>query len=429
MVTTRVTRQARYRTLRPHREQASGFYWRGSDGFSNGTTAVSDSGTVRLSTAAVKMTSTNAVQSKFDVTPAAGQPPTNVLECDLYIDDTTKLALIGILVTSNNFTGWITTKLTPTNAPLKNGWNRIAFTPNDGYISGTGMAVGSWSGVSKVRFNCTSTGGQTVNVWVDNLRWVRARAAISLTFDDGRVSQHDYAMRVLDGYGWAGTLYLATNCVGDATFTPAGGGADWNGVTLPQLRTLHAHGWDIGAHTQSHPDLSTLTDVQQEAELLGAWTYLRDNGFIRSEGAHWATPYGKRDANTLVSSAKYYSTLRDASAASHQGYENHRLLGVESATKISPAELVDNRHRLRSQDIGSDASPTSLATFQGWVDTAIAGGYWLICTFHDVGPDGGWCSESRFLAYLDYLDGKRSQIDVLTLGQYFRTVKPLDARN
>ncbi|MDQ2996883.1 MAG: polysaccharide deacetylase family protein [Chloroflexota bacterium] len=71
--------------------------------------------------------------------------------------------------------------------------------------------------------------------------------AIALTFDDGYVDAYTDALPVLRRYGLVATFYIVTNFVGQPGY-----------MTWEQVAALRDAGMEIGAHTVSHLDLTSL---------------------------------------------------------------------------------------------------------------------------------------------------------------------------
>ena len=71
--------------------------------------------------------------------------------------------------------------------------------------------------------------------------------AIALTFDDGYADAYTDALPVLKRYGLIATFYIVTNFVGQPGY-----------MTWEQVAALRDAGMEIGAHTVSHLDLTTL---------------------------------------------------------------------------------------------------------------------------------------------------------------------------
>lgn len=77
---------------------------------------------------------------------------------------------------------------------------------------------------------------------------------IVLTFDDGYLSQSTAAGPVLEELGWVGVLYLTTRNIGPT-------------IKEGSVRKLMKAGWELGAHTVTHADLTTLDAAGLQREI------------------------------------------------------------------------------------------------------------------------------------------------------------------
>jgi peptidoglycan/xylan/chitin deacetylase (PgdA/CDA1 family) len=78
-----------------------------------------------------------------------------------------------------------------------------------------------------------------------------------VTFDDGMQDNHEQALPMLNEYDIPATVYVLAGKIGKAN--------PWmmpnlrhRMMTESELRELVAAGWDLGAHSMTHPDMSTL---------------------------------------------------------------------------------------------------------------------------------------------------------------------------
>ena len=120
--------------------------------------------------------------------------------------------------------------------------------------------------------------------------WTNA-AIVLFTFDDGNADIYTYAYPILSAAGYNGTEYVITNFIGQSGHS-----------SLTNLTIEYNSGWDIGSHTDTHTDLTSLTESQQESHLTNASSYLITHGFTRS-AYHVAYPYGSYNADTLTAMA------------------------------------------------------------------------------------------------------------------------------
>jgi peptidoglycan/xylan/chitin deacetylase (PgdA/CDA1 family) len=155
------------------------------------------------------------------------------------------------------------------------------------------------------------------------------RKPIVLTFDDGYRSHVDVALPELEKRGWPGVLYLEVAAMKKP-------GAE--GIPAADVRKLVAAGWELGAHTMTHPDLTTIDAAALTEEIAGSRKLLRKQ-FGGAVDA-FCYPAGKYD-DTVV------AAVEDA--------------GYASATTVDeglagPGDEPFTRHRIRVN--GSDSGAT-----------------------------------------------------------------------
>jgi peptidoglycan/xylan/chitin deacetylase (PgdA/CDA1 family) len=85
-----------------------------------------------------------------------------------------------------------------------------------------------------------------------------------LTFDDGYHSQFATAAPILDSRGWVGVLDLEVRNTERS----------W-GLSEKQVRLLIGDGWELAAHTLTHPDLTQLPAAELRHEVAGSRAELR----------------------------------------------------------------------------------------------------------------------------------------------------------
>lgn len=116
--------------------------------------------------------------------------------------------------------------------------------------------------------------------------------AVVLTFDDGYANLHRHALPALARRGFAATVFLATDHVGghnDWEAPPPGLGLqpmlDWS-----QVAELAEEGWEVGAHTRTHPDLTALTGDEAESEMRGSRKEIEER--LQQPVESFAYPFG-----------------------------------------------------------------------------------------------------------------------------------------
>ena len=125
---------------------------------------------------------------------------------------------------------------------------------------------------------------------------------IILTFDDGYLDNYTNLLPLMQRYGYRGVLYLLGDFEirynkWDADFDPDEPRSEI--MDLAQKRAFVAAGWEIGAHTQSHPRLSALPLSEAATEIRRSKAALETA--LQTEIVSFAYPYG--DLNEAVKNA------------------------------------------------------------------------------------------------------------------------------
>lgn len=150
---------------------------------------------------------------------------------------------------------------------------------------------------------------------------------VVISFDDGYPSHYLVAAPIMQEYGWKGLL-----------------NADWKVLDesprlLAQVRLLATAGWEIGSHSLTHPDLTTLDGSQLEDEVAGSREVLREQLGVPVD--FFCYPAGRYDDEVLaaVEATGYRgATTTDRGLASRD--EPFRLKRVRVSDSLSPAQLV-----------------------------------------------------------------------------------------
>jgi peptidoglycan/xylan/chitin deacetylase (PgdA/CDA1 family) len=121
--------------------------------------------------------------------------------------------------------------------------------------------------------------------------WLRGTALpshpIVLSFDDGYLGQHTHAMPVLHKLHWPGVLNLKVNALKSRYTLPA-----W------RVREMLAAGWELDAHTITHPDLTHVDDAQLWHEVHGSRMQLERMFHVPVE--FFCYPSGRYDARVVA---------------------------------------------------------------------------------------------------------------------------------
>jgi peptidoglycan/xylan/chitin deacetylase (PgdA/CDA1 family) len=106
---------------------------------------------------------------------------------------------------------------------------------------------------------------------------------IVLSFDDGYLSQGQEAGAILRAQGWPGVLNLALHNLD----TPGG-------LSASRVKTMISDGWEIDAHSLTHPDLTTLDATALRREIAGSRTAIQQRFGVPVNA--FCYPAGRSDA-------------------------------------------------------------------------------------------------------------------------------------
>ncbi len=144
--------------------------------------------------------------------------------------------------------------------------------------------------LSESSFNVVS-----LNVIMDCLHENRPlpSRALAITFDDGYENVYTDAFPVLEKYGFGATVFLITDYCGKDS--------DWPGnapsferrplLSWTEIEEMRRHGFEFGAHTATHPNLTQVSIQQAEREIIGSKAEIEDR--LGVEATSFAYPYGK----------------------------------------------------------------------------------------------------------------------------------------
>lgn len=181
-----------------------------------------------------------------------------------------------------------------------------------------------------------------------------ARGMISVTFDDGWVSQYNNALPILKEQGIPATNYIISGCVN----------VDPACMTQAQIQAFADRGDEIGSHTVSHPHLTRIAAADRNIELLKSQLTLR-RMFGPSAATDMAAPYGEYDRFTVATAQRYYASQRSTDSGFNTKFDF-------------------NRYQLVGQNVLAHTPPDMV---QGWIDNARTNHYWLVLVYHEVGEN------------------------------------------
>jgi peptidoglycan/xylan/chitin deacetylase (PgdA/CDA1 family) len=161
------------------------------------------------------------------------------------------------------------------------------------------------------------------------------RHPIVISFDDGYQSQSTTARRRLDELGWPGVLNLEVKNVGLK-----------GGLARNEVRAMLRDGWEIDAHTLTHPDLTTLDAAGLRREVGGSRRWLH-----RAFGVpvhFFAYPAGRYNptVEAAVHAAGYSGATTTQPGQATRATDPYALPRIRVTPEMTPRQLVATVHGL-----------------------------------------------------------------------------------
>ncbi len=197
------------------------------------------------------------------------------------------------------------------------------------------------------------------------------KTIISITFDDGYADQY-LAASILRLHGMQGTFYIITGKIGQAGY-----------LSWQQLTDMQSTGSEIGGHSITHPNLTSLHGYALRHEICDGRIDLIEHGLRVTSFAY---PYGMQNEETIQ-------------AVAACGYNSGR--GVNGQRETIPPK---NLYALRIADPVQNT--TTQTALRGYVKQAErAGGGWVQLLIHHVceNCDPYSITPAEFSKFLDWL--------------------------
>ena len=196
----------------------------------------------------------------------------------------------------------------------------------------------------------------------------QVRAAVSISFDDGRASQLERAIPILDEHGARGTFYILPRCIeSDA------GARAW--------RAAAEAGHEMGNHTVTHPcsgnfrfarpqALESLTLDRMAEELDTAQRII--DARLGVTPTSFAYPCGQQFVGRGKGVQSYVPLVAER-------FTVGRTFLDESANDPAFCDFA--------QVFGVDFDRMSIDELKTWLDPTIEQGHWLVLAGHDVSDE------------------------------------------
>lgn len=195
---------------------------------------------------------------------------------------------------------------------------------------------------------------------------------VALCFDDAYQNVYDTAFPILRSRGIPATYYFITQFLSPL----------WKA----QLNDFEDHGWEVGSHSRTHPDLAVLSDAELIEELEQSRADLEAAG-MEVTGLAYPFGSGHDDAAVVRRVKQYYSYARSVRPGNNAPIVRQYALTSMVVTKA-----------------------TSIETMKSWVDLAVDQRQWLIILLHNVDHSGTDYSITP-AAFTELVDYVRARVD------------------
>lgn len=133
---------------------------------------------------------------------------------------------------------------------------------------------------------------------------------VGLTFDDGYKNNLTNALPILKKYNFSATCFIVSNYIGSYNLWDRKKGImQMPLMNFDELSIWLDSGMDIGSHTQTHPDLTSLSQKELMMEVKGCKAYLERKFKIKIE--YFCYPFGIHNEAIceIVKESGYFSAL------------------------------------------------------------------------------------------------------------------------
>jgi peptidoglycan/xylan/chitin deacetylase (PgdA/CDA1 family) len=213
-------------------------------------------------------------------------------------------------------------------------------------------------------------GQLSVKKWADN-----RTSAFTFSFDDGVMSHYDNVRPILNSFGFNGTFFLVSSLLTD----------DLPGIqrygTWNQFRTMALEGHEMGSHTVTHHDLTTLPLGDSLTPLTLVYELSQSMDTIEykipsQKCITLAYPSLAYDSLVISVAQQYYQSARRGT-----DFANNPTFTDSEFFRVRAKEELFSTPRVTTND-----DLDELADFENFVQGSITVGKWGILEGHEVVP-------------------------------------------
>ena len=206
---------------------------------------------------------------------------------------------------------------------------------------------------------------------------------ISISFDDGHISAYKTAFPLLRARNMRGMVNVVTDRVARGN----------NGLTLAQLQLLQRKGWEIGSHSRSHFDD---TSLRWQDEIAGSKAYLEQNGI--------------KTVVTYRVPGAMHSQTREDYAAQYYFFRWGGVIGGKSSPRSTTLPLASGIYgTVNLNEINTTSLQERVAIYKQYIEKMLSQHHYVHVNLHAImdSPTPAYnYPPAEFAAFLDYLQSK-----------------------
>jgi peptidoglycan/xylan/chitin deacetylase (PgdA/CDA1 family) len=209
------------------------------------------------------------------------------------------------------------------------------------------------------------------------------KALVTFVFDDTYATDLTAAKPLFDSKGIVGCSAVITGLVGTSSH-----------LTVANLVTLQAAGWEMLAHTKTHPALETISIESATEELVGSAEIMRGWGLQVNNAAY---PGGTSNAAVRAMTAQYFRSGRGVA-------QNVNYAPLITSTRGNTPSMFDIAAKVIDAPITAEQA-------NAFVDKAIANNAWLILYAHQTDA----AMVTKLTTIIDYIQA--AGVPIVTINQ------------